>query len=113
MAEPITLLPAFDGATLAQVRQIARETLDVYITAAVDVTPTTRQERAAEMVLHDRMLGLHLQIANLPDGADDLLAALVDCVAEVGGLLESLDRPSESAEAALTLHCLAVRRRAR
>ncbi len=101
MAEPITLLPSFDGElSLAQFRQVARDILEEYIRAVLDVTPDMRREFAAEMILHDRMLGLHFQVANLPDGAEDMLLELLKRCAEVFGELEALD----DAETALTIH---------
>ncbi len=101
MAEPITLLPSFDGElSLAQFRQIARDILDEYIRAVLGVTLEMRRDRAAEMALHDRMLGLHIQVAYLPDGAEDMRLELLDRCAEVLEQMAALD----DAETVLTIH---------
>ncbi len=69
------------GLRRASVREIVF-THQIYV-GAKRSSVEMRRDRAAEMALHDRMLGLHIQVANLPDGAEDMRLELLDRCAEV------------------------------
>ncbi len=72
---------------IPEVRKFARQMVGEYVHALCRLTSKERAQ-VGDMQGHDRACGLWLQLANLPNGADDLLRELLARLDQLGAEME-------------------------